>query len=477
MGISYVLEDLRYPDYIRNHQVFRDLSKLHKVFPHIGLPNASEECAFSNKEASTFATQLLVTDLYCKVLAVKAPPANLTRALHLVRNHIASYHPQMIMEEEGKWVIRFHTDIDDAPAFSVKKGESFFKGYHKLLTLCKEGGVELPALDTLPNFKHFSSANVPGKKLRVVFSSTGKEGAWDLATISMRGISSCQTWKGPHSHGLIGTISSPIVGVIYITAGTEMEHGVSMIRRSLVRFCIHKTEKGNSALLVDRIYPADDMEARKVFREYLSKKSKLPVYFWDEPALNNYQLPQDTIARKIPFATPELSYMDHKMPYKPGQNLLGLNREQAVGVWQIIQGDLRADFHREIMRAADEYCATDAHAEFFDTNLINLLLYWRLLFGGNYYASNYLPGIPSYFGDNCPPFQVPPFAGFSTTKAYEKAVLKCLFLQVPFLVQQTQVGTRGLPVSWNYPTALLKFQTLLQSQLKKSLLNLYKRAC
>jgi hypothetical protein len=43
-GVRYIIDNTKYPDYIRNHSVFQKLSKIIKVFPSIGLPNSNEEC-------------------------------------------------------------------------------------------------------------------------------------------------------------------------------------------------------------------------------------------------------------------------------------------------------------------------------------------------------------------------------------------------------------------------------------------------
>ena len=51
----------------------------------------------------------------------------------------------------------------------------------------------------LPNCQSPASAFKNSRSLKdykIVFSSNGKEGLWDIATMSARGITSCQGWNG-----------------------------------------------------------------------------------------------------------------------------------------------------------------------------------------------------------------------------------------------------------------------------------------
>ena len=54
----------------------------------------------------------------------------------------------------------------------------------------------------------------------------------------------CRHWDNPHSYNLadinhqmfMDEITSPDVGIIYLTDGTETEYGLSMNKRALVRY-------------------------------------------------------------------------------------------------------------------------------------------------------------------------------------------------------------------------------------------------
>jgi hypothetical protein len=115
-----------------------------------------------------------------------------------------------------------------------------------------------------------------------VFSSDGKEGAWDIGTMSMRGIRSCQSWNdGEYSHCTIGSVIDPFVGIIYLTSGAKYnEYGSKMIRRCIVRFVINS--KTNSPyLLLDNMYPNLDDDVLRQFKKFLKDKTdgKFEVHY------------------------------------------------------------------------------------------------------------------------------------------------------------------------------------------------------
>jgi hypothetical protein len=87
--------------------------------------------------------------------------------------------------------------------------------------------------DLLVKAKALCGAVVNKNKLRIVFSTD----PWDIATMSMRGIYSCQRWDGNSEHKvrLVGTILDPCAGVIYLTDGTKTRYGEKMLARSVVR--------------------------------------------------------------------------------------------------------------------------------------------------------------------------------------------------------------------------------------------------
>lgn len=72
--------------------------------------------------------------------------------------------------------------------------------------------------------------------LTICFSSYGNKGFWDIATMSMRGIKSCQRWSHRLSKNLIGTMIDPCAGIVYITDNRATSKGKRMLARAVVRF-------------------------------------------------------------------------------------------------------------------------------------------------------------------------------------------------------------------------------------------------
>jgi hypothetical protein len=137
--------------------------------------------------------------------------------------------------------------------------------------------------------KNCSESIGNGKK--IVFSAAGNKGLWDIATMSMRGIASCQRWGSSHCEHLIGSMIDPYCGIIYITNGNKFKLGEKMLQRALVRFVINRRNE-KPELFIERMYPrvnedyygakgkakySRSIEARDLFKEFLSRKTKLPV--------------------------------------------------------------------------------------------------------------------------------------------------------------------------------------------------------
>jgi hypothetical protein len=169
----------------------------------------------------------------------------------------------------------------------------------------------------------------PGvKNAKVVFSSDGFTGLWDLATMSMRGVLSCMHWENHHCSHLIGSILDPVCGIVYITDGKLTNYGLSMIKRALVRVAFRQ---GEPFLFTDRIYSktrnTDPMvyENRDryaaatagIFRNFLRSKSKLPVYSYGHGLPHIYLfdafIPEATIISQLGWN--EQSLVDCGMPY------------------------------------------------------------------------------------------------------------------------------------------------------------------
>jgi hypothetical protein len=128
-------------------------------------------------------------------------------------------------------------------------------------------------------------------KMDIVFSSDGFKGLWDLATMSMRGVSTCRHWKNhDHNKCLPGQITDPNLGIIYMTDGTMTEYGESINKRALVSY---GQWGGESFISVGTLYakttnidpyryinrdPMDiERKIKNMFRGFLRSKTKVMV--------------------------------------------------------------------------------------------------------------------------------------------------------------------------------------------------------
>jgi hypothetical protein len=123
------------------------------------------------------------------------------------------------------------------------------------------------------------------KSKKIVFSSDGDKGLWDIATMSMRGIESCQSWNEYYCNGLIGSMVDPYAGIIYVS-GNRMRSGSKMEHRCVVRLVVNMRTK-KPAILLERTYHCEDWywrrstctedAPRKLFAKFIEKKLGLPV--------------------------------------------------------------------------------------------------------------------------------------------------------------------------------------------------------
>lgn len=336
-GVDYIVNSKKpYPPWIKEHTVFKSMEKIDKVFPKIGLPNFKESCDIMNSaesltEAARLGNRLVQvitaaqTQLYAKLdealTSKEKDRGELCAKIQELISLITTLQYSLRFADyakvaEGRVVLKLRADIfnagDKNPVF--RKDEALLRVIGKLRDMCLEYKIKFDAIDQLPEFKDFSRVNVPNKKYTVAFSSSGEDGAWDIGTISMRGVTSCQSWNAPQSRGLIGSISSKFVGVIYLASDQEIPgYGTKMLNRSVVRFCINKKTK-KPALIMDNMYPNMNQDTLAVFKKVLKDKSGLDVlYTYDrDPSMGDYYLPDEPARKHLKQG--EFSYMDHQIP-------------------------------------------------------------------------------------------------------------------------------------------------------------------
>lgn len=338
-GVEYILNSKRpYPEWLRNHTVFKESARIDKVFPQIGLPNFKEPCDIMNSaEALADATRLgnkLRTEmqtaqraLYEKLdVALKSKDKDrnevcgkLQSLVNLLNSVVYSIgFGDYAKVVDGRVTMKLRADIfngDKNPVF--RKDEALLRVAGKLREMCVEHKVNFTQIDQLAEFKDFSRTNVPNKKYMVCFSSTGEDGAWDIGTISMRGVTSCQSWNAPQSRGLIGSISSKFCGVIYMASDQEIPgYGSKMLQRCVTRFAINRTTK-KPAIILDRMYPGEQAETKEAFKRILKEKSGLDVIYVGERSneLANYYIPDEPVRKYLRQG--EFPYMDHAIAVQP----------------------------------------------------------------------------------------------------------------------------------------------------------------
>jgi hypothetical protein len=359
------------PPFIRDHNLFKNPVKVQKIFPSIGLPNFCDKvqiektladltkehsyvfnviramydiAANSCEQATTLTDKLQYLEdkatrdanrdrigkLY-EMIAILDEVAKCTDAYDasVLKNTV-------IMTEEKKCMLRLAKDIQDRNDKTIfKKGDTLFGVFGRLKNDTANLNIPFTNLEQVDAFKIFSKENLPNKEFQIVFSSDGEDGAWDIATMSMRGIKSCQRWDGEYPRCLIGSVLSKFVGIIYLTSGVQADNhpaytnlGSKMLRRCVIRYAINADEKA-PAIIVDKMYPEHDKKVVAMFTAALQKRTKLPVYQAHELGnkLRHFYLPSEKVRDQI--SDRDWSYQDNPLKSKHDLNIYTLfnNRE------------------------------------------------------------------------------------------------------------------------------------------------------
>ena len=148
---------------------------------------------------------------------------------------------------------------------------------------------------------------------------------WDIATMSERGVRSCQSWNaGVHKTKLVGSMVDPTVGILWLSYRRTAK-GSDMRLRSLVRAVLDKHD--NICLFIDRMYVGYTHDhnfgaphilgLHLTFKKFLESISgnKFEVKTYSDSNLNVSQLkiPKSPNVVKL---TPEYrSYIDSGLQY------------------------------------------------------------------------------------------------------------------------------------------------------------------
>lgn len=366
------------PDFIKNHALFRNPVKVTKVFPSIGLPNFREKasidkCLVDVKKEGSYVHNLLrvMVDIVVRArdgISYQADKMqyldsketrererarmtelySLSNILTTLAQCVDPYNKDVlagaIQTADGKIALRLMKDIMDVTTGATKpvfrKDESLFKIFNKIKDRCAAQNFNFENLEQTVEFKTFSKENIPNKEFAVIFSSEGEEGAWDIATMSMRGDwSSCQRWDGEYPRCLIGSILSKFVGVMYLTSGVmnsgnekngnRSNLGTKMMRRCVVRYAVDADE-GRPCILIDKMYPEIDKDVLALFVNSIKSRTDLPVYYAQDLGnkMRHMYLPFEKMREQV--SDRDWSYQDTPLKSKSDLHLylLSHNKEE-----------------------------------------------------------------------------------------------------------------------------------------------------
>jgi hypothetical protein len=312
------------PDWFKTHPIFQEVKQAHKIFPSIGLPNFTVDSNLDNTTTSSLITNLcsdmnaylvqskhtfthLVGAAPIAVPSVKAKLKSKANKVAPILKLIDQFQAQLskpkvfISKFAARQGLYIQSDIIDPDGgFFGKEGESLFKVYNKLVDFCqKHYNHKMFPLDSMAAFKEYSASNVNGS-VKIVFSSDGIEGAWDILTMSQRGISSCQSWNGQYKICTIGSVLDPFTAIIYLTAGTPTEFGTKMIRRCVVRFAVDRVMK-RPTIYLEYMYPGEHAPAMKAFKEAIRSKigDKFPIVSMHSVSSERFYVPYDKMSEAL----------------------------------------------------------------------------------------------------------------------------------------------------------------------------------
>jgi hypothetical protein len=367
------------PQFIKDHKLFNSPVPIQKIFPSVGLPNFNEGVKIQKSMTEirkengyvlnlltvmhaniTSAIAIMETKMGAMQFLVTAEKREANRALVENQNYWCCLAKEVVKgcDPTNKDVVQtgielnnglvelklLNNIVNEANKKTVYgKGASLIGTYNKLRVSLMEIDIPMQDIEQVEQFKIFCKENIPNKLFEVIFSSTGQEGAWDLLSMSMRGIRSCQRWQGEYPRCLAGSILSKFVGMIYITSGAPAEShpsedtgtgkhpafpslGTKMMRRCVVRYAVNADEN-RACIIVDKMYPEYDKDILEIFMRILKSKTKLEVLYAPELAKSNklrhIYTPSEKIREDILHR--EASYQDTVLRSKDDMNVAFLN--------------------------------------------------------------------------------------------------------------------------------------------------------
>lgn len=180
------------------------------------------------------------------------------------------------------------------------------------------------------------------KNAKICFSSDKNPGAWDISTMSMRGIHSCMKWSSKQSKHLVGSIIDPFTAIIYITDGKKLKYGSKTLRRSVIRYMVYlrkDTKEYRPFIFIERVYkhgaigaPVDGLYLNhdanedaiiNLFKQYMCKHLNVDLPIWSNKDVNAYHCGMICSKSYSSIKEDEVSYSDAKFKFV---NINSINR-------------------------------------------------------------------------------------------------------------------------------------------------------
>lgn len=320
----------KYPKFIRNNKYFIHNIIPNKNFESIGLPNCSSKIRSNqiNNQSNMidFINVLQKHAKYAieglkKVNYFLDPSASSAIAFSSAKNKEIGIADTKLSEWYLLNSVKNYDELNDDFYSLLYEINAIINKYLPNSTFCKIFDLCKSAKDFN---KYFELPDSPEEDIRVVFSSKGNQAQWDIATMSMRGVSSCQRWAHSAAKHLVGSIVDPNAAIMYLTDGNTTKYGSKMLRRAVVRI-VKDNKTKETVILIERIYPFmsyninyTDMATLSIFKSFIQKRIKNKykiIYAYDiDFNAKNYSIP---MCNELTFLKKSnLSYIDSKVKYK-----------------------------------------------------------------------------------------------------------------------------------------------------------------
>lgn len=326
-SIKDVFRDRPYPRWITGHAIFEKERTIQKVFPSIGLPNCTDNQMVDNSDAARRSAASLLTTIQSNLLtrverlsgfgsasqkigkARRTELTNISELLGNVAALIGANKEACTVVSGTKITLKLPADVcltgKAKPTFRAEQG--ILRVYGQLNDmLARQKFARMPAIDQQDSFKQFSVDNMPARAYQIRFSSSGPDGVWDIATMSQRGIKTCQSWdEGQYKHCVIGSMIDPFVGIIYLTDGKSgPKYGCQMLKRCIVRYVVD-AKKRTPYLSLDSMYPSFDTQVLNRFIAFLKQRvgEKISVeygpYLYGKEAYQTSYIPLTKVRKRL----------------------------------------------------------------------------------------------------------------------------------------------------------------------------------